>query len=52
MVASAIAKLRTRLSGKVDAEVLLNELATMSKEAKELAKEVPFNHWIFTSPER
>jgi hypothetical protein len=22
----------------------------MSKEAKELAKEVPFNHWIFTSP--
>jgi hypothetical protein len=50
VVASAIAKLRTRLSGKFDAEVLLNELATMSKEAKELAKEVPFNHWIFTSP--
>ena len=50
MVASAIAKLRTRLSGKFDAEVLLNELATMSKEAKEQAKEVPFNHWIFTSP--
>jgi len=43
VVASAIAKLRTRLSGKFDAEVLLNELATMSKEAKELAKEVPFN---------
>jgi hypothetical protein len=50
VVASAIAKLRTRISGKFDAEVLLNELATMSKEAKELAKEVPFNHWIFTSP--
>jgi len=29
---------------------LLPELETMTKEAKELAKEAPFNHWIFTSP--
>jgi hypothetical protein len=50
VVASAIAQLRTRISGRFDAEVLLNELATMTKEAKELAKEAPFNHWIFTSP--
>jgi hypothetical protein len=50
VVASAIAQLRTRISGRFDAEVLINELATMTKEAKELAKEAPFNHWIFTSP--
>ena len=50
MVASAIAQLRTRISGRFDAEVLLHELATMTKEAQELAKEAPFNHWIFTSP--
>ena len=48
--ATAIAQLRTRISGRFNAEVLLNELATMTKEAKELAKETPFNHWIFTSP--
>ncbi len=47
----AIAKLRTRISGKFNAEVLLHELETMTKEAKELAKEVPFNHWIFISPD-
>ncbi len=46
----AIAKLRTKISGKFNAKVLLHELETMTKEAKELAKEVPFNHWIFTSP--
>jgi hypothetical protein len=45
MVTAAIDKLRTKISG-----VLLPELETMTKEAKELAKEAPFNHWIFTSP--
>ncbi len=50
VVTTAIAKLWTKISGKFDAEVLLHELETMTKEAKELAKEVPFNHWIFTSP--
>jgi hypothetical protein len=47
---TAIAKLRNKILGKFNAEVLLHELETMTKEAKELAKEVPFNHWIFTSP--
>jgi len=46
----AIDKLRSKMSGKLDTEVLLHKLETMTKEAKELAKEVPFNHWIFTSP--
>jgi hypothetical protein len=50
VVTTAIAKLRNKISGKFDAEVLLHELETMTKEAKELAKVVPFNHWIFTSP--
>jgi hypothetical protein len=50
VVTAAIAKLRTKISGKFNTEVLLHELETMTKEAKELAKEVPFNHWIFTSP--
>jgi hypothetical protein len=50
VVTAAIAKLRTRISGKFNAEVLLHELETMTKEAKELAKETPFNHWIFNSP--
>jgi hypothetical protein len=50
VVSMAIDKLRSKISGKFDAEVLLHELETMTKEAKELAKEVPFNHWIFTSP--
>ncbi len=49
VVTTAIAKLRTKISGKFDAEVLLHELETTTKEAKELAKEVPFNHWIFTA---
>jgi hypothetical protein len=50
MVTTAIHKLRTKISGKFDTEVLLRELETMTKEAKELTKETPFNHWIFTSP--
>jgi hypothetical protein len=50
VVTTAIAKLRNKISGKFNAEVLLHELETMTKEAKELAKEVPFNQWIFTSP--
>jgi hypothetical protein len=50
VVTAAIDKLRSKISCKFDAEVLLHKLETMTKEAKELAKEVPFNHWIFTSP--
>ncbi len=50
VVTAAIDKLRSKMSGKLDTEVLLHKLETMTKEAKELAKEVPFNHWIFTSP--
>jgi hypothetical protein len=46
VVPAAIDKLRSKISGKFDAEVLLYELETMTKEAKE----VPFNHWILTSP--
>jgi hypothetical protein len=50
MVTTAIDKLRTKISGKFDSEVLLHKLETMSKEAKELAKEAPVNHCIFTTP--
>jgi hypothetical protein len=50
MVTTAIDKLRAKISGKFDAEVLLHKLETMTKEAKEMAKEVPVNHWIFTTP--
>jgi hypothetical protein len=50
MVTTAIDKLCAKISGKFDAEVLLHELETMTKEAKEMAKEVPINHWIFTTP--
>jgi hypothetical protein len=50
VVTMAIAKLQNKISGKFDTEVLLHELETMTKEGKELAKEVLFNHWIFTSP--
>jgi hypothetical protein len=49
MVTTAIDKLRTKISRKFDAEVLLRKLETMTQEAKELAKEVPVNHWIFTT---
>jgi hypothetical protein len=37
VVTTAIAKLPTKISGKFNAEVLLHELETMTKEAKELA---------------
>jgi hypothetical protein len=50
MVTSAINKLPAKISRKFDTEVLIHKLETMNKEAKELAKETPFNHWIFTSP--
>jgi hypothetical protein len=46
MVTTAIEKLHTKISGKFDAKVLLHELETMTKEAKE----IPVNHWIFTTP--
>ncbi len=36
MVTMAIDKLRTKISGKFDAEILLNKLETMTKEAKEI----------------
>ncbi len=49
MVTAAIDKLRGKISGKFNVKVLLHKLETMTKEAKELAKEVPFNDWIFTS---
>ncbi len=50
MVTTAIDKLPAKISGKFDAEVLLHELEAMTKEAKDMAKEVPVNHWIFTTP--
>jgi hypothetical protein len=37
MVTTAIDKLRTKISGKFNAEVLLHKLKTMTKEAKEMA---------------
>jgi hypothetical protein len=46
MVTAAINKLRSKISGKFDAEILLHELETMTKEAKEN----PINHWTFTTP--
>jgi hypothetical protein len=45
-VTKVIDQLRERISGKFDAEILINELETMTKEAKE----EPFNHWTFTTP--
>jgi hypothetical protein len=45
-VMKAIDQLRERISGKFDAEILINELETMTKEAKEK----PLNHWTFTTP--
>jgi hypothetical protein len=45
-VTKAIDWLRERISGKFDAEILINELETMTKEAKE----DPLTHWIFTTP--
>jgi hypothetical protein len=46
MVTTAINKLRTKISGKFDPEILLNKLETMTKEAKEN----PVSHWTFTTP--
>jgi hypothetical protein len=44
MVTTAINKLRTKISSKFNTEVLLHELETMTKEAKEN----PISHWTFT----
>jgi hypothetical protein len=46
MVATAIDKLCTKISGKFDAKILLHELETMTK----VAKEIPVNHWTFSTP--
>jgi hypothetical protein len=46
MVTTAIDKLRTKISGKFEAKVLLHEQETMTKEAKEN----PVSHWTFTMP--
>ena len=50
VVISAIDRLRNKISGRLDADVLIHELETMTKEAKALAQESILNHWIFTSP--
>jgi hypothetical protein len=42
----AIDRLRTKISGKFDAEILINELEMMTKEAKANT----FDHWKFTTP--
>jgi len=43
---AAIDRLRMKISSKFDAEILINELETMTKEAKENT----FDHWTFTTP--
>jgi hypothetical protein len=45
-VTKVIDRLWERISSKFDAENLINELETMTKEAKEEL----FNHWTFTTP--
>ncbi len=45
-VTAAINRLLTKISGKFDAEILINELEMMTKEAKENT----INHWTFTTP--
>jgi hypothetical protein len=45
MITTAINKLQTKISRKFNAEILLHELETMTKEAKE----IPVNHWTFTT---
>jgi hypothetical protein len=45
MVTAAIDKLRTKISRKFDAEVLLHELETLTKDAKEN----PVSQWTFTT---
>ncbi len=50
VVLSAIEHLRTKIAGKFDADFLIQELETMSKEARTTAQEGILSHWIFTSP--
>jgi hypothetical protein len=50
VVISAIDRLRTKIAGRFDADILIQELETMTKEAKVLAQESILSHWIFTSP--
>jgi hypothetical protein len=45
-VTEAIDRLRQKISCKFDTEILINELQTMTKEAKEK----PIRHWTFTTP--
>jgi hypothetical protein len=45
-VTEAIGRLCTKISGKFDAEILINELEMMIKEAKANT----FDHWKFTTP--
>jgi hypothetical protein len=45
-VTKVIDQLRERISSKFEAEILINKLETMTKEAKE----EPLNHWTFTTP--
>jgi hypothetical protein len=49
VVISAIERLRTKITGRFDADVLIQELETMSKEARTVAQEGILSHWIFTS---
>jgi uncharacterized coiled-coil protein SlyX len=50
VVLQAIDRLRSKISGRFDADVLVQELETMTKEAKIVAQEGILSHWIFTSP--
>jgi hypothetical protein len=50
VVISAIDRLWAKISGRFDADVLIQELETMTKEAKTLAEGSFLNHWVFTSP--
>jgi hypothetical protein len=50
VVISAIERLRTKIAGRFDVDVLIQELETMSKEAKTVAQKGILSHWIFTSP--
>jgi hypothetical protein len=45
MVTTAIDKLRTKISGKFKAEILVHKLETMTKNAKEN----PVSHWTFAT---
>jgi hypothetical protein len=50
VVISAIERLWTNIASRFDADVLIQELETMTKEAKAQAQESILSHWIFTSP--